>query len=762
MENSNIAMQETAGSSIKDYIKIIRNNLFPVILITSISLVVAIIYAITATNIYESTTTLKISKPMGGVLESPLMSATGLNGFTDDRFISTEMEILKSYSIRSNVAKALIDTFYIKKNPGDFYLIFDRALFKDNQNKKLLDADAVAELLSDKSSKVSIDQKKGVDLVDITVSSPSPYEASLIANCYASEYLKENLLLNRGQLTSVKDFLDEQSRQKQKDLSSSEEALSKYQSEKGIISLDAQSQSLITQMANLEAQRDGVKIDLVSSKKILSQLKDELKQQDPKIADYLQSQASQSYYQALQDEVAKIEVNKDVAIANKREKGENSLLMKDYDSKINELKEKLSSKLNLIKSGIFSSSPEIIKDLTEKILDAEIKAHASTLQLDELNGIINNYEKDFNKLPKTSIEYARLERTREADEKLFSLLEEKHQEAQINELSQPGNVVVIDTGRVSLLPSKPNRIIIIFIGFFLGAAMSLGFVFIKNYFNNTIKTPEDVQSRNINVLAWIPFIEGMKINGNKEHEFIVAKKPDSIPSEAFKALRTRVQYSKVGQDPLKTILVTSSTPGEGKTLISANLAGTFAQLGKKTLIIDTDLRKPRAHTLFGVTKHPGLVDYLFNEAKLEDIIRPTELKNLSLITSGTIPPNPSEILASKNMRDFIEVLKKEFEIIVFDSAPVIAVTDSEILSSMVDATILVVSADITEFEVMEKSVEMLKQSSVSFVGTVLNNFSYKGGYGSYYKYYYYYSGSENNNGHKKSHSTQPDLSKQKN
>jgi uncharacterized protein involved in exopolysaccharide biosynthesis len=419
MEKNNSAMQDVEGSSIKDYIKVIRNNIFPVTLITAVSLIVSIIYAITATNIYESSTTLKISKPMGGVLESPLMSATGLNGFTDDRFISTEMEILKSYSIRSSVARAVIDTFYAKKDPSKFYLIYDRAMFKDKYDKKLLSIENLAELLSDKGSKVSIDQKKGVDLVDITVNSPSPYEASLIANCYAAEYLKENLSINRDQLTSVKDFLDEQSRQKQKDLSSSEEALSKYQAEKGIIALDAQSQSLITQMANLEAQRDAVKIDLVSSSKILSQLKDELKQQDPKIAEYLQSQASQSYYQALQDEVAKIEVIKDVAIANRKEKGENTPLVKDYDSKINELKEKLSSKLNLIKNGIFSSSPDIVKDLTEKILDAEIKAHAATLQLDELNGIIANYEKDFNKLPQTSIEYARLERTREADEKLL-------------------------------------------------------------------------------------------------------------------------------------------------------------------------------------------------------------------------------------------------------------------------------------------------------------------------------------------------------
>lgn len=741
-------MQDHGNNSIKDYIKLIRNNLFPVILITAVSLIVAVIYAVSAINIYESSTTIKISKPSGNVLESPLMTATGLEGFTDDRFISTEMEIMKSYAIRLNVAEAVIDTFYTKKDPGEFYLIYDRSLFNDKSNKTLLDADAFAELLS---SKVSIEQKKGIDLVDINVSSPSAYEAALIANCYAIEYLKENLSINRDQLTTVKDFLEEQSKGKQKDLTESEDALSKYQAEKGIISLDAQSQALITEMANLEAQRDGLKIDIVANNKALSQLKDKLKQQDPKIAEYLESQATQSYFQALQDELAKIEVNKDVAMANQNGKGANSPLLKDYDTKINELKDKLSSKLEQIKSGIFSSNPDIVKDLTEKIIDAEIKSDTTTVQLNELNGIVDKYEKQFNKLPQTSIDYARLERKREADEKLYSLLEEKQQEAQINELSQPGNVIIIDQGRVPKSPSKPNRVLIVLLGFILGAGMSFGFIFIKNYFTNTIKTPEDVQNRNINVLAWIPFIEGMGVNGLKDHEFIVAKKPNSIPSEAFKALRTRVQYSKVGQEPLKTILVTSSTPGEGKTLISVNLAGTFAQLGKKTLIIDLDLRKPRVHSLFNLNKHPGLVDYLFNEVKFEDIIRPTGLNNLSLITSGTIPPNPSETIASKNMKDFIERLKKEFDIIIFDSAPVIAVTDLEILSSLVDATVLVVSADMTEFEVMEKSVEMLKRSSSSFAGTVLNNFSYKAGYGSYYKYYYYYSGSEGTNGTKKPH-----------
>ncbi len=174
-------------------------------------------------------------------------------------------------------------------------------------------------------------------------------------------------------------------------------------------------------------------------------------------------------------------------MANQNGKGANSPLLKDYDTKINELKDKLSSKLEQIKSGIFSSNPDIVKDLTEKIIDAEIKSDTTTVQLNELNGIVDKYEKQFNKLPQTSIDYARLERKREADEKLYSLLEEKQQEAQINELSQPGNVIIIDQGRVPKSPSKPNRVLIVLLGFILGAGMSFGFIFIKNYFTNTIK-----------------------------------------------------------------------------------------------------------------------------------------------------------------------------------------------------------------------------------------------------------------------------------
>ena len=159
--------------------------------------------------------------------------------------------------------------------------------------------------------------------------------------------------------------------------------------------------------------------------------------------------------------------------------------------------------------------------------------------------------------------------------------------------------------------------------------------------------------------------------------------------------------------------------------------------------MDCDLRKPRMHTVFKDERYPGFTDYFFGQTTYDQIVRKSEITNLDYITAGTIPPNPSEILGSPQMEAFLRRLREEYDHIVIDSPPIIAVTDSEILSRLVDMTILVVSANVTELDLMEKSVELLTHEQGSFAGVLLNNFSYKSGYGSYYKYYYYYSRPQN-------------------
>ena len=742
IDSNNYGYEDNDESkSLKDYLLLIRNNLLPFISIILVFTAGAVYYALNKMDIYESNTVLKISKPQGNILEAPL--TPDIMDYGMDRFIANEIEIIKSYTNRERVAEALIDSFKTSNNKDKFYLALTH---EPGEKSHLLSVGSFVGLLN---NMVSVEQKRGLDIINITAESPSPYEAALIANCYAQQYRNLNLEVNRNQLTFVKNFLGKQKAEKQKELDIAEDSLRNFQERGGIIALDEQASTLIDQLSQFEAKMNAAKIDYMASSNILHQYKTELKKQDPRMANYLESLTSEAYITALQKQLAELQLNKDLAMTNSNNKIDVTAKIKEYDQKISELKSKLNDKIEVIKAGIFASSPAEVKELSQKIIEEDVKNSSLSTTIKGLSEIVDSYEKKFNKLPKTSIELARLQRHREFLEKLYSLVENKYQEAVINEQSQPGNVLIVDKARIPVNPAKPNRRLIVLIGLILGIGLAFGYVMIKDYFDDTIKTPEDIQKKNINVLAWIPRIEGLNTTG--KIEFVVANKPKSIPSEAFKALRTRVQFSNIDVDSFKTILITSAAPQEGKTIISLNLAGSFAQSDKNVVLIDCDFRKPRMHRIFGVNKNPGLVNYLFNQASLDEIIwRPDLLENFSYITSGTIPPNPAEVLQSKAMHNFLDMMRSQFDVIILDAPPIISVTDSEILSRMVDGSILIVSAEKTEAEMMKHAVELMKNDRSPFLGVVLNNFVYKNGYSSYYKYYYYYSHTSNGNGLKPS------------
>lgn len=717
--------------TLRDYVNLIRLNLLPIIIITLTALMVAIIYAVNAPNIYKSITVLKITKPQGNILEAPLIPE--FQDFGSDRFIANEIEILKSYRLREKVAYALIDSFKASAKKNKFALIVQ----DDDKGTvpRTKDVDAIISLLG---GNVSTDQKRGLDIVDITVESTSPREAALIANLYADSYKEINLSYNRQQLTSIKEFLAQQKEEKLSELGQVEETVKNYQEQRGIVQLPDQAKALIEQSTDFESKMNATKIDLTIAEKTLNQYKNELAKQDPEIKNYIESFATEPYIKNLQLQIADLKTQRDRAVSGSTGSTRKSEMITGIDSKINALKEQLNNQLSVYRAGVLSSSPEEIKDLTKKVLEEEVKYQSLLASFKKLSEIVSDYDKRLNKLPTSTIDMARLQREQTAYEKLYILVEERYQQAIINEQSVPGNVFIVDKGLVPKTPSKPNRLLIVIVGLILGFGLGVSFAFVRNHFDNTIKTPEDIQNKNINILAWIPQIEGLD-NGNKDFEFIVAKKPDSSASEAYRALRTRIKFSKIDKETLKTLLITSPTSQEGKTTTSVNLAGSMAHANLKTLLLDADLRKPRVHNVFNSKRFPGFTDYFFGQTSYNEIIRTTDVNNLSYISAGTIPPNPSEILSSPQMEAFLEKLKDQFDYIIIDSPPLIAVTDAEILAQVVDGTVLVVSANVTEMDLLEKSVEILNRDKSTFLGVLLNNFSYRSGYSSYYKYYYYYS-----------------------
>src|SRR5699024_3717346 len=219
---------------------------------------------------------------------------------------------------------------------------------------------------------------------------------------------------------------------------------------------------------------------------------------------------------------------------------------------------------------------------------------------------------------------------------------------------------------------------------------------------------------------------------NKMRHLITNLNPKSPISEQYRTIRTNIQFSSVDEE-LRSILFTSSGPGEGKSMTTANIAVTYAQQGKKVLLIDADLRKPTVHYTFRLDNLKGLSNVLVGDVLLEEAIHTTSIDHLDVISSGPIPPNPSELLGSRKMRAILERAKEQYDLVIFDTPPVLAVTDAQIMADFVDGAMLVVRSKVTELDAATRAVEALKPAKARLLGTVLNDREKKGS-----NYYYYY------------------------
>ena len=216
-------------------------------------------------------------------------------------------------------------------------------------------------------------------------------------------------------------------------------------------------------------------------------------------------------------------------------------------------------------------------------------------------------------------------------------------------------------------------------------------------------------------------------------DIITIKNPRSPVAEAYRTLRTNIQFSSFDKK-IQTIIITSSGPSEGKSTTSSNLAVVMAQSGNKTILIDCDQRKPKLHKVFLTSNQNGLSDLIVGNSVLEEAVQKTEIENLDILTSGTRSPNPSELLASEKMKNFIENLRETYDCIIIDTPPIIAVTDAQIVSRYADGCLLVVASAQAEREAVVKAKELLEKVDAKIIGVVLNKLDVKGK--AYYGYYY--------------------------
>ena len=307
---------------------------------------------------------------------------------------------------------------------------------------------------------------------------------------------------------------------------------------------------------------------------------------------------------------------------------------------------------------------------------------------------------------------------------------------EIAKIYQINNISVVDVAvtpeEVSNNTLKRDLLIALFISIF----GTIGVVFVVYYFDDTVKLTDNLEEEiGMPVVAKV-FKSDIGSKNNRKVELLAQKYPKSVVSESIKTLRTNLQFSSVDED-IKTILITSSIPGEGKSFISANLAISFAQTDKRVLIVDCDMRKGRQHRIFKLSNSKGLSNLLIDDmTNYKDYINKTSVPGVHVITRGTVPPNPSELLNSKKNSDLLRVLKAKYDVIIYDGVPCNGLPDSIIMSKLVDKVLIVSSDSMTPKSVLESTKKQLESVNAPIAGDVLNNVNRKNStYGKYYGYY---------------------------
>lgn len=339
---------------------------------------------------------------------------------------------------------------------------------------------------------------------------------------------------------------------------------------------------------------------------------------------------------------------------------------------------------------------------------------------------VNQFERD----------YLELKRAYDNNQRLYDMVLKRLKDASVTGMLQMSNVRILDRAQADLRPVSPRPLRNLFLAMVVGILGGVGLAFLLEKLDTTVTSREQVEERlGLPFLGIIPSIADGK--DTRERDMFVHSNPKSAAAECLRSIRTSLLFMSPDK-PLRTILVTSSGPSEGKTTAAVALGEVMADSGSKVLLVDADLRRPRLHQVFGISKDSGLSQLILGEGRLEDAIRPTGVNDLWVLPSGPIPPNPAELLHAAGFTALLEELSTKFDRVIVDSPPAGVVADAVVVSTKVDGTMLVLKAGHTSRDVAAGTVQNLLDVNAKLLGAVLNNLNLEDQrYGQYYQYYRY-------------------------
>lgn len=759
----NAEMMQSDEIDIQEIWRILLSYRYAIMAIFTIVMAFTVYFTITTHPVWESTTVVMI-KPSGTDPSSYLLDF-GIN--KSQQRLQNEIEVLSSYFLHEQVVSSLISdgsagelalfgTRYIRKRYRLQDYLFewigrdtsDLVLPKDLNYKQRI---KIVESLR-KSTKVA--SVRDTDVLKIALISSDSSDAVFLANRFSNIYQNYDLEGGQGELHFVLTFLDSQIVKYEKRLKIVENKLQQFQIEQQIYSLDGSASLLLQDLTDYESIYYTNIAELEVAQERVKYLKGQLTESEKALMEEI-TNTNNPMIVALRMKIAELEAQKVQQMVDEGW-GEEALQARDYNRRISEMKSKLTNITeSLILSGWSEEDPfAASQEIFDRIVEQEVEVHAARSRADEYKKLVSQMSRRLTDLPSQTLQYARLERDLRLNEKLYLTMKQKYEESRIAEAGQMGRVRILDPALVSkkIKPDKKKNLLL---GIILGLGLGGIYAFVREYLDNTVKAVEHLERKGLVILGIIPEMQSAnaKVTVKKnsvpskggtefKRRLITYEDPKSPISESYRSLRTNITYASTADKKIKSLLISSSQPGEGKSTTTTNLAIAFAQLRKRTLLVDADLRKPVQHNVFGYPRGPGLAEYLIGDiADFNTIIHKTKVENLSIMTAGGLPPNPSELLGSNVMSELIDKLESEWDMVLFDSPPMIAVTDASMISGELDAIALVVKAGQAERSAVDRALDMIKNVKAPLIGAILNGANQKslgGKYAYYYSYYNYY------------------------
>ena len=755
--NRNVAqgfsLREENELNLRYLVQVIMQRIHVVIILFLVIFIGTILYTINQSRVYKSETKILIESGVaaGGIFEQ-------MTPFINNAMkINNEIQIITSRTISERTINSLMILY-----PLDSLYLFDRGLLQENQSfttkfrkqlKKMFTREEEKILTLDEKrknyinrllDKLEVSPVRETQTITIALESYDPDEAAIILNELVTQYYSNDLERVSNSAGKVRAFLEAQINDVEPKLSAIEQQLSEFLESEGVIDLDENAKQLIQRSSEFEAQLFTARAELTITNEQLLFLKEQLSEKQRQVLDN-RLQVANPFILALREEIALSEKS----LIGSDEKSVNVQIKR---KEIEVLRKRLEEEtVRLVNAGYLPGDTDPMR-VNQLILDQIVALESQKVSLETKvseYGKLNDYYKNLiESIPSTSISYIRLERERQTHERIYLLMKERYEEARIQEASQISNVYVIDKAEPNYKPIKPKTNLNILLGFIFGLAAGIGVILLREFMDNSIRSKEDLEKLGLTVLGIIPSMSidrakkvlDKKYSSNDDfrNRLISHFKPRSHISESFRSLRTNLELSVPADKPLTSLVVTSAGAAEGKSTVIANLAIAYAQFGMKVLLVDGDMRKPTIHKMFSTPKKPGLANMITKRSKLDESIFKTEIDNLYVMPAGSLPPNPSELLGSKSMKELFTQLKKQFDKIFFDAPPLMAVTDAALIGAQTDGILLVARAGEAQKEVVVHLQQEMKNTKIQIAGTVLNDVNPKNTSSGYYYYYQRY------------------------